>query len=40
MRNMRGLVAYPLALFYVGFGIISVFSSRGTPSLGTAAGAA
>ena len=28
MRGMRGLVAYPLALFYAGFGIMSVFSSR------------
>jgi hypothetical protein len=30
MTNMRGLVAYPLALFYAGFGIMAVFSSRGT----------
>jgi hypothetical protein len=30
MTNMRGLVAYPLFLFYVGFGIMAVFSSRGT----------
>ncbi|KAF2771468.1 Yip1 domain-containing protein [Teratosphaeria nubilosa] len=30
MTNMRGLVAYPLALFYVGFGIMAIFSSRGT----------
>jgi len=29
MRGMRGLVAYPLALFYVGFGIMGIFSSRG-----------
>jgi len=29
MSNMRGLVAYPLALFYVGFGIMAIFSSRG-----------
>ena len=28
MTGMRGLVAYPLALFYVGFGIMSIFSSR------------
>lgn len=28
MRGMRGLVAYPLALFYVGFGIMGIFSSR------------
>ena len=30
MRAMRGLVAYPLAMFYVGFGIMGVFSSRGS----------
>lgn len=30
---MRGLVAYPLALFYVGFGIMAIFSSRGTGTL-------
>ncbi|KAF2718184.1 Yip1-domain-containing protein [Polychaeton citri CBS 116435] len=30
MIGMRGLVAYPLALFYVGFGIMAIFSSRGT----------
>lgn len=29
MRSMRALVAYPLALFYVGFGIMGIFSSRG-----------
>lgn len=28
MKGMRGLVAYPLALFYVGFGIMGIFSSR------------
>ncbi|CAK7227067.1 hypothetical protein SBRCBS47491_006443 [Sporothrix bragantina] len=33
MRGMRALVAYPLALFYVGFGIMSVFSSRGSGSM-------
>ncbi|TLS23937.1 hypothetical protein PpBr36_08744 [Pyricularia pennisetigena] len=33
MRGMRGLVAYPLALFYVGFGIMSIFSSRGSGSM-------
>ncbi|KAH8204425.1 hypothetical protein TruAng_001341 [Truncatella angustata] len=38
MRGMRGLVAYPLALFYVGFGIMSIFSSRGSGTLGNAAG--
>lgn len=38
MKNMRALVAYPLGLFYVGFGIISVFSSRGNGSLAQAAG--
>jgi hypothetical protein len=29
MSGMRGLVAYPLGLFYVGFGIMGIFSSRG-----------
>ncbi|KAM0255455.1 hypothetical protein ACHAQJ_005755 [Trichoderma viride] len=29
MKDMRGLVAYPVALFYVGFGIITIFNSRG-----------
>lgn len=33
MKGMRGLVAYPLALFYVGFGIMSIFSSRGGDQL-------
>ena len=33
MTNMRLLVAYPLALFYTGFGLMSIFSSRGTGSL-------
>lgn len=33
MRGMRGLVAYPLALFYVGFGIMGIFSSRGAGNL-------
>ena len=28
MRAMRGLVAYPLGLFYVGFGIMAIFSSK------------
>ena len=37
MRGMRGLVAYPLALFYVGFGIMGIFSSRGSGSLVNAA---
>lgn len=37
MRGMRGLVAYPLALFYVGFGIMGIFSSRGSGSLTNAA---
>ena len=32
-RGMRALVAYPLALFYVGFGIMGVFSSNGSGSL-------
>ena len=34
MRGMRGLVAYPLALFYVGFGIMGIFSSRSSKGLG------
>ncbi|CAG8958731.1 hypothetical protein HYFRA_00011574 [Hymenoscyphus fraxineus] len=34
MRGMRGLVAYPLALFYVGFGIMGIFSSRGSKLAG------
>ncbi|SPO07547.1 related to Golgi integral membrane protein [Cephalotrichum gorgonifer] len=33
MRGMRALVAYPLALFYFGFGIMAIFSSRGSGSL-------
>lgn len=38
MRAMRGLVAYPLMLFYVGFGIMGIFSSRGSGSLSKVAG--
>jgi len=34
MRAMRGLVAYPLALFYVCFGLMEIFSTRGAKSLG------
>ncbi|KJZ78505.1 hypothetical protein HIM_01896 [Hirsutella minnesotensis 3608] len=37
MKGMRVLVAYPLALFYVGFGIIGIFSSKGSGSLANAA---
>ena len=33
MKGMRGLVAYPLGLFYVGFGIMGIFSSRGSGPL-------
>lgn len=33
MSGMRGLVAYPLALFYVVFGIMGIFSSRGGGAL-------
>jgi hypothetical protein len=33
MSAMRGLVAYPLALFYVGFAVMSVFASRGTGTI-------
>lgn len=36
-KGMRGLIAYPLALFYVGFGIMGIFSSRGSGSLANAA---
>ncbi|KAK3316487.1 putative Golgi membrane protein [Apodospora peruviana] len=34
MTQMRLLIAYPLALFYVAFGIMGVFSSRGSSSSG------
>ncbi|CAG7558688.1 unnamed protein product [Fusarium equiseti] len=37
MKRMRVLVAYPLALFYVGFGIMGIFSSRGSGSFANAA---
>ncbi|KAL2022432.1 hypothetical protein VTK56DRAFT_5261 [Thermocarpiscus australiensis] len=40
MKAMRGLVAYPLALFYVGFGIMGVFSSRGSGAFAKVAAAA
>ncbi|KAI9839796.1 MAG: hypothetical protein M1837_001995 [Sclerophora amabilis] len=40
MSGMRGLVAYPLALFYVGFGIMGIFSSRGTGNLAAKAAGA
>lgn len=33
MRGMRGLVAYPLGRFYVGFAIMGIFSSRGSVML-------
>ncbi|KAK4164580.1 hypothetical protein QBC43DRAFT_262223 [Cladorrhinum sp. PSN259] len=39
MKKMRVLVWYPLALFYVGFGIMGVFSSRGSANFSAAAGA-
>ncbi|KAJ5273966.1 hypothetical protein N7478_009091 [Penicillium angulare] len=39
MTGMRGLVAYPLALFYVVFGIMGIFSSRGTGTLAAKTGA-
>ncbi|KAK8034551.1 Golgi membrane protein [Apiospora rasikravindrae] len=38
MSSMRFLVAYPLFLFYVGFGIMGIFSSRGSGTLGKATG--
>ena len=37
MRSMRGLVAYPLGLFYVGFGIMGIFSSSKGGGLARAA---
>jgi hypothetical protein len=33
MTSMRGLVAYPMVLFYGSFGIMAIFSSRGTGQL-------
>ncbi|KAF2644878.1 Yip1-domain-containing protein [Massarina eburnea CBS 473.64] len=33
MSSMRGLVAYPMVLFYGSFGIMAIFSSRGTGQL-------
>jgi hypothetical protein len=33
MTEMRMLVAYPLALFYICFGIMAIFSSRGSGAL-------
>ena len=38
MKSMRPLVAYPLMLFYVGFGIMGIFSSRGSGQLAARAG--
>ncbi|KAL9023731.1 MAG: hypothetical protein Q9196_007014 [Gyalolechia fulgens] len=38
MRSMRGLVAYPLGLFYTGFGIMGIFSSTGIGALARAGG--
>lgn len=40
LRSMRGLVAYPLALFYVGFGIMGIFSSRGSGNMSKIVGGA
>ncbi|EAT84571.1 protein YIP [Parastagonospora nodorum] len=37
MTSMRGLVAYPMVLFYGSFGIMAIFSSRGTGQLAKAA---
>ena len=39
MSSMRGLVAYPLALFYGCLGLLGIFGSRGSGSLGKVAGA-
>lgn len=38
MRSMRGLVAYPLGLFYAGFGIMGIFSSKGVGGLAAKVG--
>lgn len=38
MRGMRFLVAYPLALFYIVFGIMGIFSSRGSGTLAAKTG--
>ena len=38
MTSMRGLVAYPMVLFYGSFGIMAIFSSRGTGQLAKVAG--
>ncbi|KAF2280290.1 golgi membrane protein-like protein [Westerdykella ornata] len=40
MTSMRGLVAYPMVLFYGSFGIMAIFSSRGTGQLAKATGSA
>lgn len=40
MRDMRGLVAYPVALFYVGFGIMGIFSSKGASGFAAVTAAA
>jgi hypothetical protein len=39
MSEMRVLVAYPLALFYAGFGLLAIFSSRGSGALQATAAA-
>ena len=33
MSEVKLLVAYPLLLFYSGFGIMAIFSSRGSGTL-------
>jgi hypothetical protein len=40
MTSMKGLVAYPMVLFYGSFGIMAIFSSRGTGQLAKATGSA
>jgi hypothetical protein len=40
MTSMRGLVAYPMVLFYGSFGIMAIFSSRGTGQLAKATNSA
>lgn len=38
MDGMRALVAYPLMLFYFGFGIMTIFGSKGTGAMAKKAG--
>jgi protein YIPF5/7 len=38
MRSMRPLISYPLMLFYAGFSLMGIFSSRGSGQLAAKAG--